>query len=29
MKKYLSPSMLSAVFTKLGEQLQSIENAGN
>ena len=29
MKKYLSPSMLSADFTKLGEQLQTIENAGN
>ena len=29
MKKYLSPSMLSADFTKVGEQLKTIENAGN
>lgn len=29
MKKYLSPSMLSADFTKVGEQLQIIENTGN
>ncbi len=29
MKKYLSPSMLSADFAKTGEQLQEIENAGN
>lgn len=29
MKKYLSPSMLSADFTKVGEQLKIIENAGN
>ena len=27
MKKYLSPSMLSADFTKVGEQLKTIENA--
>lgn len=29
MKKYLSPSMLSADFTKVGEQLKTIENARN
>ena len=28
MKYELSPSMLSADFTKLGEQIQEIENAG-
>ena len=28
MKKYLAPSILSADFTKLGEQLEIIENAG-
>ena len=29
MEKFLSPSMLSADFTKLGEQLQIIEKTGN